>query len=56
MRLVKLQWAFQLKAVVREDRDPKRDLTPRGIVRAIANPLAANVPPEDKYRISNHWR
>src|SRR5580765_3934346 len=42
--------------VVRRDNDPKRDLSPRGIVLAIRNLLAANVAPENDYIILNHWR
>ena len=42
--------------VVREDQDPKRDLTPRGIVQAIANLLAAQIPLEDGYHVLNQWR
>jgi hypothetical protein len=42
--------------VVRQDNDPKRDLTPRGIVRAIANLEAAGVPIADSYHVLNHWR
>lgn len=42
--------------VVRRDNDPKRDLSPTGIVRAIRNFLAANIPLQDEYVILNHWR
>ncbi len=42
--------------VVRQDNDPKRDLTPRGIVRAIAKLEAAGVPIGDCFHILNHWR
>jgi predicted nuclease of predicted toxin-antitoxin system len=42
--------------VVRRDNDPKRDLTPPGIVRAIRNFLAANIRVPDEYVILNHWR
>jgi hypothetical protein len=42
--------------VVRRDNDPKRDLTPAGIVRAIRNLEVANVPVPDEYIILNHWR
>ena len=41
---------------VRRDNDPKRDLTPSGIVRAIRNFLAASVVVRDEYVILNHWR
>jgi len=42
--------------VVRRDNDPKRDLSARGIVRAIGNLLAAKVPLVDRYHILNYWR
>jgi predicted nuclease of predicted toxin-antitoxin system len=42
--------------VVRRDNNPKRDLTPSGIVRAIRNLEAANAPVADQYIILNHWR
>ncbi|HYT95002.1 MAG TPA: DUF5615 family PIN-like protein [Gemmataceae bacterium] len=42
--------------VVRQDNDPKRDLTPGGIVRAIEKLEAAGVPIADSYHILNHWR
>jgi hypothetical protein len=42
--------------VVRQDNKPKRDLTPRGIVRAIAKLEAAGVPIADSYHILNRWR
>lgn len=42
--------------VIRRDNDPRRDLTPRGIVHAIAKLLAANVPIADQFIILNHWR
>jgi predicted nuclease of predicted toxin-antitoxin system len=42
--------------VVRRDNDPKRDLTPTGMVRAIGNFLAANIPARDEFVILNHWR
>jgi hypothetical protein len=42
--------------VVRRDNDVKRDLKPKGIVRAIRNLLAAKVPIADELHILNHWR
>jgi predicted nuclease of predicted toxin-antitoxin system len=42
--------------VVREDNDPKRDLKPRDVVRAIANLEASGVPIPDNYHVLNHWR
>ncbi|HEY1860168.1 MAG TPA: DUF5615 family PIN-like protein [Gemmataceae bacterium] len=41
---------------VRRDNDPKRDLKPGGIVRAIAKLLASGVPIADNYHTLNHWR
>jgi predicted nuclease of predicted toxin-antitoxin system len=42
--------------IVRRDNDPTRDLSPRGIVRAIGNLALAKVPLQDQYIILNHWR
>jgi hypothetical protein len=42
--------------VVRQDNDPTRDLTPKGIVNAIAKLAAAAVPVRDEFTILNHWR
>jgi hypothetical protein len=42
--------------MVRRDNDRRRDLTPRGIVAAIAHLLAAGVPVENEFIILNHWR
>jgi hypothetical protein len=42
--------------VVRRDNDPRRDLRPRGIVRAIANLSASGVSIPDQLHIVNHWR
>lgn len=42
--------------VVRQDNDPKRDMRPPLIVRAIRNLEAAGVPIADRYTILNHWR
>lgn len=42
--------------VVRYDNDPLRDLTPRGIVRAIRNLQVSGVPVRDQFVILNHWR
>jgi predicted nuclease of predicted toxin-antitoxin system len=41
---------------VRRDNDPRRDLKPSGIVRAITKFLAAGQPIRDSYHILNHWR
>ncbi len=42
--------------VLRRDNDPRRDLTPRGIVRAIRNLESSGVEIEDGLHIVNHWR
>ena len=42
--------------VVRQDNDPSRDLTPKGIVVAFANLASAGVPVQDEFIILNHWR
>jgi hypothetical protein len=42
--------------VVRQDNDPARDLTPKGIVAAIRKLEAANVPLANEYVVLNHWR
>lgn len=41
---------------VRKDNDPKRDLTPAQIVRAVRKLLAASVPLTDELHVLNHWR
>lgn len=42
--------------VVRRDNDPRRDLKPGAVVRAIAKLLAAGVPIADNYHTLNQWR
>ncbi len=42
--------------VVWKDNDPRRDLTWRGIVRAIGKLLAAGVGIANQYTVLNHWR
>lgn len=42
--------------VVRQDNDPRRDLTPHGIVKATHNIMTAGVPITDQYIVLNHWR
>ncbi len=42
--------------VIRQDSDPKRDLKPAGVVRAMRNLLAAGVAIADSYHVLNHWR
>jgi hypothetical protein len=42
--------------VVRQDNDPSRDLTPKGIVSAIRKLESAAAPIENQFIILNHWR
>jgi predicted nuclease of predicted toxin-antitoxin system len=42
--------------IVRQDNDPKRDLKPHEIVRAIHKLEVANYALADQYEILNHWR
>jgi predicted nuclease of predicted toxin-antitoxin system len=42
--------------IVRRDNDRRRDLTPRGIITAIAHLLAADVPVENEFIVLNQWR
>jgi predicted nuclease of predicted toxin-antitoxin system len=42
--------------VVRQDNDPARDLTPKGIVAAIRKLEAAGAPIANEYVVLNHWR
>jgi hypothetical protein len=42
--------------IVRRDNDPRRDMTPRGIVHALKNLLASVPSNADQYVILNHWR
>ncbi|MCI0640807.1 MAG: DUF5615 family PIN-like protein [Gemmataceae bacterium] len=42
--------------VVRQDNDPTRDLTPKGIVAAIRKLEAAGVPIQNEFIVLNHWR
>ena len=41
---------------VRKDNDPKRDLKPAGIVRALRNLENANAPIADQFIVLNHYR
>ena len=41
---------------VRKDNDPKRDLKPPGIVRALRNLENANAPIADQFIVLNHYR
>lgn len=42
--------------VVRQDNNPARDLTPKGIVAAIRKLEAASVPIANEYIVLNQWR
>jgi predicted nuclease of predicted toxin-antitoxin system len=42
--------------VIRRDNDPRRDMTPRGIVHTIRNLTGAGVPLADCFYVLNHWR
>ena len=42
--------------VVRQDNDPTRDLSPKGIAGAIRKFEAAGVPKQDEFVVLNHWR
>jgi predicted nuclease of predicted toxin-antitoxin system len=42
--------------VVRRDNNPKRNLKPRDVVRAIAKLIGARVPLADQYLTLNQWR
>ena len=42
--------------VVRKDNDPRRDMTPRGIVVAVWNLEDAGVDVANGFHILNHWR
>ena len=42
--------------IVRQENDPTRDLTPKGIVAAVRKLEAAGVPITNEYIVLNHWR
>lgn len=42
--------------VVRRDNDPRRNMTPADIVRALRNLEAAGLPVADEYHILNAWQ
>ncbi len=42
--------------VVRQDNDPSRDLTPKGIVTAIRKLETSGAPVGDEFIVLNHWR
>ena len=43
-------------AIVREDKDPRRDMKDADIVRAIHNLEQSGVPLANEFHILNHWR
>lgn len=42
--------------MIREESNPKRNMKPHDIVRAIGKLTAAGVPVADQYTVLNHWR
>lgn len=42
--------------IVRYDNDARRDLTQKGIVRAVGNLIAAKAPVQNEFIILNDWR
>ena len=42
--------------VVRQDNDPARDMTAKGLVAALRKLEAAGAPIENEYIVLNHWR
>jgi hypothetical protein len=42
--------------IVRKDNDPRRDMTMRGIVHAIAKRMSAGLAVESEICVLNHWR
>ena len=42
--------------VIRQDNDPTRDLSPKGIVAALRKLEASGAPIENEYIVLNHWR
>jgi hypothetical protein len=42
--------------VVRQENNPARDLTPKGIVVAVRKLESAGVPIASEYVVLNHWR
>jgi predicted nuclease of predicted toxin-antitoxin system len=42
--------------VVRQENNPVRDLTPKGIVAAVRKLESAGVPVANEYVVLNHWR
>jgi hypothetical protein len=41
---------------IRQDNDPRRDLSAKGIVSAIRKLEAAGVPIQNEFIVLNHWR
>ena len=54
--VMKAQGSHPGIVVIRQDNDPTRDLTPKGVVSALRKVEAAGVPIRSEYLILNHWR
>jgi hypothetical protein len=54
--IVAVQGHYPGILIVRRDNDPRRDLKPAGIVRAIRKLLASGASIADGMHILNHWR
>jgi hypothetical protein len=42
--------------VVRRDNDPRRNMAPRDVVKAVRNLEGAGIPLMGEYQVLNHWR
>jgi hypothetical protein len=42
--------------IVRQENDPTRDLTPKGIVAALRKLEASGLPLDNEYVVLNHWK
>jgi predicted nuclease of predicted toxin-antitoxin system len=54
--LMKANGAYPRIVVIRQDNDPTRDLTSKGIIAALRKLEASGVPVENEYTVLNHWR
>jgi predicted nuclease of predicted toxin-antitoxin system len=54
--ILQVQGHYSGLLIVRRDNDPKRDLTPGRIVRALGNVEAAGFSMADQCQTLNHWR
>jgi hypothetical protein len=55
-RAIRDDYVCVTKNYDRQENDPTRDLTPKGIVTAIRKLEAAGVPIVNEYIVLNHWR